>query len=92
MKNNDIKQLLIKLRDDISHRGVLGGLCNHLRLTVSFSEYRILFNYFENKLPNKKDKYGYCWEHNLTEPRIEWLNEQIEKLENETRGNTKQPN
>ena len=48
------------------------------------SEFDYLRMVLDNNLP-VKDSWGWCWELGKIQPRIDWINERIKQIENETR-------
>jgi hypothetical protein len=81
-----MKELLIKLRDEVS-RECDQGICTVLNQMeyddkINLEEYSILKSYLRWNLPPKEFS-PYCWPLGEKEPRIKWLNEQIAKFEGE---------
>lgn len=87
-----IKELLQIVLDDIKKpKSYYGGICvipmwKYLTKIIIKDELSELESYLENNLPEKKyssifgTKNAYCWPYGETEPRIKWLEEQINKL------------
>lgn len=81
------KELLILLRNELPGRIIeAGGMCiaiSFLRIDglISFDEGLLLESYLNKNDPDiRYFTSGYWWEDGELEPRINWLNEQIEKL------------
>jgi hypothetical protein len=84
-----MKELLIKVRDYIPVEPCFFGMCGSAfemadKFMISSDEYNLLMKYFKDNKPKKEnldeDEHGYWWEVKSKEPRIEWLNEQINSL------------
>jgi hypothetical protein len=93
MKDREIKELLIIMRDNIDLIGkkpgiagmVTSGLC--ILLTdllilkkITVIERRYMISFLNNHLPPVDPHTGYVWRIGAKAPRLRWLNEQIEKL------------
>jgi hypothetical protein len=84
-----MKELLIKLRDEVS-RECTHGICTVLNqmkddFKINFEEYSILKSYLRWNLPPKEFS-PFCWPKGKSKPRIKWLNEQIAIIEGEKKG------
>lgn len=70
----------------LAHRDLFrAGLCVWadnlwLKKLISDDEYIALRHYIEDNKPNKMFDRGYYWNAGVIAPRIEWINQQIEKL------------
>lgn len=63
--------------------GVLIDKLNRSRIINNFENHKLLnYIYINNQVNNYVP---YFWERGMKEPRIQWLKEQIEKLENENK-------
>lgn len=90
MKTRDIKKLLILLRKNV-RRGVGRGYCQSWGLCsltamlnsegiITDKEDSIIGKYLNNNRPHDKGEMDYWWPRGAKQPRLDWLNEQIEKL------------
>lgn len=62
-----------------------GGLCGTINfikkdMIISYEEHLLLFDFLLKNKPSIIPMGYYWWEEGKLEPRINWLNEQIEKL------------
>lgn len=82
-----IKELLILLRDHIIKHGVKTGMCAIILyhfIDINGEEEDALLIYLYDHAPFIEPDFTqlevFWWKEGLAEPRIDWLNEQINKL------------
>lgn len=82
-----MKELLIKLRDFIINQepSIFRGMCGQISIMyykdkITNLESIRLKDYIKSNKPNFVSSGVYWWDPGLKQPRIDWLNDQINKL------------
>lgn len=82
-----IKELLEVLRDNENQKYFIGGLCGmttrmEINNIITTDEDENLNAYIKINAPNRLST-SYNWDYGEWEPRLKWINEQIELLTNQ---------
>ena len=83
-----MKELLIKLKNFLIEDGRTEGLCVDIyRCDDTKKSITVMAEFFRVNLPKEKysdpndlEHINYCWKYRALEPRLKWLDEQINKL------------
>jgi hypothetical protein len=85
MKTRDIKELLILLRNYIKTEYDFMGMCgstSEMRSNgiINYAEEQLIGGWNNDNKPDDANPFGFWWTPGETQPRLDWLNEQIAKL------------